>query len=111
MMKFFTLTEDTTPDELRRRYRQLCRKHHPDKGGDNETQAQINTEYEKALEELSAMAARKGDREKSDRLLLLMEQHLRKMYAEMKTPLIKKYVPPKYQGLALELAKLIEESL
>jgi curved DNA-binding protein CbpA len=48
-MKFFTITEDTTPDALRRRYRQLCRQHHPDKGGDNETQAQINDEYERRL--------------------------------------------------------------
>ena len=28
----------------------------------------------------------------------------------MKAPLIKRYVPAKYQGLAFELAKLFEES-
>jgi hypothetical protein len=57
------------------------------------------------------MAARKGDRESSDRLMQLMEQHLRMMYAALKTPLIRKYVPEKYQGLAMEVAKLIEDSL
>jgi hypothetical protein len=110
-MGFFTVTEDTTPEELRRRYRQLSREHHPDKGGNNETQAQINTEYEKALAELSTIAARNGDSKSSDRLLQLMQQHLRKMYSEMKTPLIRRYVPEKYQGLAMEVAKLIEGSL
>ena len=110
-MKFFTVIEDSTADDLRRRYRELSRRYHPDKGGDNEIMAQINDEYQKALEELSAIAASKGDRESSDRLLKLMEQHLRKMYSEMKTPLIRKYVPEKYQGLALEVAKLIEGSL
>jgi curved DNA-binding protein CbpA len=110
-MKFFVVDEDTTPEDLKRRYRILCRQHHPDKGGCTETQAQINDEYQTALQQLSELAARKGDRETNRQLLQMIEQHLRSMYADMKTPLIKKYVPQQYQGLAFEVAKIIEKSI
>ena len=110
-MRFFTVDEHTAPEDLQRRYRNLCKRYHPDKGGSDETQAQINEEYQKALEQLSEMASRKGDKDSSDEILRMMEQHLRNMYAEMKTPLIRKYVPAEYQGLALELVKLIEGRL
>ena len=108
-MKYFTVTENTTPDELKRRYRRLCKRHHPDWGGSDEKQAEINTEYEQALEQLAEIAKRTGDRESSEMILQLMQQHLYNMYTDMKTPLIKKYVPQAYQGLAFEVAKLIEE--
>ena len=103
-MKYFTVTGDTTPDDLRRRYRELCKLYHPDKGGDKDIQAQINAEYEQALQSLSEMATRTGNNE----LLQILEQHLKNLYSEMKTPVIKKYVPEKYQGLAMEMAKLLE---
>ena len=110
-MKYFTITEDTTPDDLKRRYRRLCKRYHPDKeGGSHEVQAQINAEYEQALEQLAEMARRTGDRESSLQIVRLMQQHLYNMYKDMKTPLIKKYVPMEYQGLAFEISKLIEES-
>jgi len=38
----------------------------------------------------------------------LMERHIYNMYAEMETPVIQKFVPQEYQGLAFEVAKLIE---
>ena len=107
-MQFFTVTEDTAPEDLKRQYRRLCIRYHPDKGGSNEIQAQINAEYQKTLEQLSEMASQNGDRESTEQLLRLMEQHLRKMYAELKTPVIQRYVPAQYQGLAFELAKLFE---
>ena len=108
---FFTVCEDTTPESLKRRYRSLCKRYHPDRGGSDEIQAKINDEYQKALEQLSEMASRKGDHETANKLLELMKQHLRNMYADMKTPIIRRYVPAEYQGLALEFAKLIEERM
>jgi hypothetical protein len=34
---------------LKKRYRQLAFKHHPDRGGDTETMARINMEFEAAM--------------------------------------------------------------
>jgi len=53
----------------------------------------------------------KDDHETANELLELMKQHLRNMYADMKTPIVRKYVPVQYQGLVLEFAKLIEEGM
>jgi len=108
-MKYFTVTEYTTPDELKRHYRFMCKTHHPDRGGSDETQAQINAEYQQALELLAEQAKRTGDRESSEMIVRLMQQHLYNMYTEMKTPLIKRYIPQEYQGLAFEISKMIEE--
>ena len=109
-MKHFTVTENTTPDELKRQYRLLCMAHHPDRGGSREAQAEINAEYKKALENLAEIAKSTGDSESSEVIARLMQQHIYNMYKDMKTPIIKKYVPRKYQGLAFEVAKWIEES-
>ena len=43
-MKYFT--NCTTLDELKKEFRRLCMKHHPDRGGDTATMAAINAEYE-----------------------------------------------------------------
>ena len=43
-----------TLDELKREYRKLALKHHPDMGGDTRTMMQINAEYEKRHNELQA---------------------------------------------------------
>jgi len=85
--------------------------YHPDRDGSDQIQAQINNEYQKALEQLSEMASLKDDHETANELLELMKQHLRNMYADMKTPIVRKYVPVQYQGLVLEFAKLIEEGM
>ena len=98
----FTVTKETTYIELRRQYRDLCKKYHPDRGGSDEMQAQINKEYKIALEQLSELATQNEDRER-------IMQAILNMYAELKEPLIRKYIPQKYQGLAFEVAKLIEE--
>ena len=110
-MRFFVIDDETTPDELRRQYRDLCKKHHPDKGGSDDMQAQINNEYREALGILSEMAARNGDHEATRELLRLLELHIRKMYSELKSPIIRRYVPTQYQGLAFEVAKIIEERI
>ena len=36
-----------TIEEIKKRYRTLAQKHHPDHGGTNEDMAEINSQYEK----------------------------------------------------------------
>lgn len=43
-MKHFTGL--TTKEEVRQRYRELAKQHHPDRGGDGEIMKQINSEYD-----------------------------------------------------------------
>jgi curved DNA-binding protein CbpA len=110
-MRFFTVTDSTTPEELRQKYKRLCKRHHPDKGGSNDTQAQINDEYKQALQQLLEIAESKGEKTKAKQLLHILETHVLKMCAEMKVPLIELYVPKEFQGLAFEVAKLIENRI
>lgn len=49
-MKYFTNVNSL--DELKKEYRRLVLKHHPDCGGDTETMKQINIEYEQMHEQL-----------------------------------------------------------
>lgn len=49
-MKYFT--NISTLDELKKEYRRLVMKHHPDRGGDTATMAAINTEYESLFKTL-----------------------------------------------------------
>lgn len=42
-MKYFT--NITTTEELKARYRELAKQHHPDLGGDTDTMQEINNEY------------------------------------------------------------------
>lgn len=51
-MKFFQSV--TTKEELKKAYRKLAMKHHPDRGGDTETMKQINNEYEELSKRLDA---------------------------------------------------------
>lgn len=44
----------STIDELKKEYRALCMKHHPDRGGDTATMQQVNREYEIALRAMLA---------------------------------------------------------
>ncbi len=43
-MNFFTNCK--TGEEAKDRYRELCKEHHPDKGGNTETMAEINKQYD-----------------------------------------------------------------
>jgi len=109
--QFFTINESTTPESLKRRYRALSKRYHPDRGGSDDIQAQINDQYQKALKQLFVMASGKGDHETANEVKHLIVQHLRNLIADVKEPIIRRYVPEQFQGLALEVAKLIEEQM
>lgn len=66
-MKWFTNVR--TVEELRKQYRQLMKKHHPDVGGSTEDAKQINAEYDRLYAVLSRQEAQKrpqGEREYKD---------------------------------------------
>jgi hypothetical protein len=48
-------------EELKRTYKDLVMKHHPDRGGDNATMAQINAQYDKEFERLQKMTNNKTE--------------------------------------------------
>jgi len=50
MFKYFRLTNESTIDEVKKQYKKLAFKHHPDLGGSTEIMQEINAEYETALE-------------------------------------------------------------
>lgn len=49
-------------DELKRQYKELCKKHHPDLGGDTETMQMINFAYKRCLNELKAGSGHSSER-------------------------------------------------
>ena len=66
-MKWFTNVH--TVEELRKQYRQLMKKHHPDVGGNTEDAKQINAEYERLFAILSRQEAQEwpqGEQEYKD---------------------------------------------
>lgn len=66
-MKWFTNIR--TVEELRKQYRQLMKKHHPDVGGNTEDAKQINAEYERLFAILSRQEAQEqpqGEQEYKD---------------------------------------------
>ena len=68
-MRFFTINTQTTFAELRRRYKDLCKRYYPDKGGSDTVQAQINVEYQQALQQLAETAKQKENEASYDRLI------------------------------------------
>lgn len=64
MNKWFTLGA-TSLEELKKEYRKLCFKHHPDMGGSTEAMQEINSEYEKLLKVIISKKADSCYSEKS----------------------------------------------
>ena len=63
-MKWFT--DVRTVEELRKQYRQLMKKHHPDVGGNTEDAKEINAEYERLFAVLSRQERPQGEQEYKD---------------------------------------------
>lgn len=63
-MKFFE--KCTTIEELKKEYKKLAFKHHPDKGGDVEIMKVVNNAYEFMFDKLSKMKDTKEDNKKDD---------------------------------------------
>ena len=51
----------TTVEELRKRYRELLKQHHPDNGGNEEIMKEINTEYDRLFAILSKESKSDGE--------------------------------------------------
>lgn len=56
MKKFFENVK--TLDDLKRLYKELAKKHHPDRGGSLETMQAINSEYDKMIQYFSTHGSR-----------------------------------------------------
>jgi DnaJ-class molecular chaperone len=59
--KYFNISNNITLDELKKQYRKLCLKYHPDKGGNTEIFQAINREYKEALEFIKQKAYESND--------------------------------------------------
>ena len=51
--KYFKIYKDSTIDDIKKQYKKLAFKYHPDLGGSTEEMQDINNEYEEALKVLS----------------------------------------------------------
>jgi hypothetical protein len=60
--RFFRISQDTDLATLRDQYLALCKRHHPDKGGQAETFAAMTEEYERAC---AYLTSRTHDQDKS----------------------------------------------
>lgn len=59
--RYFNINDNTTLSEIKTRFRQLSKQHHPDMGGDSSDFHEINVEYRQALEILKQRAYRQND--------------------------------------------------
>lgn len=59
-MKWFLKCE--TLEQLKKTYKELILKYHPDRGGDNATMAEINNEYEKMFKTLQEKSTNKTEK-------------------------------------------------
>lgn len=60
MYKWFNTDELHTVSELRKRYRELLKVHHPDNGGNAESMKEINMEYDTVFNDLRHTADAEG---------------------------------------------------
>ena len=103
----------TTPDQLKIRYRELSKQFHPDRGGNDTVQAQINVEYAQALKRL---ASEEKDISLKTDLMRELETHLNKILSHVRSNRtlyhtlykeVKPKIPAQYHGVLDELVKLM----
>ncbi len=110
--KYFTIAPDTSPDDLKRQYRQLCQKYHPDKpGGDKDTIVQIMDDYKKALEILADRAKQENKPDEYNAITQEIERHLVSLYLKIKDPLIKQIIPAKYQDWVSRIIRMFDTDI
>ena len=65
-MKTDFFKDCTSLDEVKKRYKELALKHHPDRGGETATMQQINSEYESILKNPFFSFAEKTEQEQQE---------------------------------------------
>ena len=65
-MKTDFFKDCTSLDEVKKRYKELALKHHPDRGGETATMQQINAEYESILKNPFFSFAEKTEQEQQE---------------------------------------------
>ena len=55
MFKYFTITFNSTIGDIKKQYKKLAFRYHPDVGGSTKQMQEVNAEYEKALAEIGKM--------------------------------------------------------
>lgn len=76
--RFFTLTPDTTVEDVNGQYQRLVRRMHPDRGGSHEEFVGMQREFEEALRYVATRGKRAAQREQAAAVLaMVVEQVVR----------------------------------
>jgi hypothetical protein len=101
-MNYFTTTKHTTAEDLKRQYRRLSKKYHPDKGGSDAAMAAINEEYEILLNNLKNNTLNTEERISIEDALL----KIRTVIVQNRQQVVG-FVSDKYKGLANAIIDLM----
>lgn len=83
-MQHFTITANTTIESLKKQYRELAKKHHPDRGGSTETMKRINLEYLQAIKLVaSRVNCPKEQKIEANELVIKILEELKKHYPDI----------------------------
>jgi hypothetical protein len=70
--QYFTISNDISLEEIKRQYRKLCFRYHPDTGGSIEEFREVDKEYRRALEE----AGQREQEKENGSLYTLINAHI-----------------------------------
>lgn len=80
-MKHFIVTTLTTIESLKQQYRELAKKHHPDKGGNAEAMKEVNLEYVQAIKMVASNEnCSQQQKEEANELLITIINELKIHY-------------------------------